>query len=207
MPRTLSQLGPEHWVVLILALLGIGFMVLWFAWLGRTRWRWPEGVRHDLTYKGFDVHVIVPKVLTGGRELAQACAQAVVASARGWADAGNGSDAGDKLSEVAVWFAPAKVFDTDPYLASVNAAAYLGTVQRAVGGGMPCAVIRDDLELFAQVRKTGEPVIHEMLHCLAGQFTDWKGNRDHGDARVWLAAGGAKSAQALARGHFQSLGA
>lgn len=191
----------EHWIISGLAVAGLLFTVVWFVWLGR-RYRWPPGTRKRAMWAGYEVHVIAPPEMVS-HTLVRACAQAVAATAKGWVLAGNGNSTHEKLGEVAVYFAPSAHFNNDDFL--VNAAAYLSAVQRSVGGGMPCAVIRAEPHYFEQVDLSGEPVIHEMLHCLSVQFSDWRKDRAHSDPRVWKAVGGESSAQHLARAEFRRL--
>lgn len=84
-----------------------------------------------------------------------------------------------------------------------NMAAFLSHVGfRWHGWFYPMLVIRADY--MESVKRTGEPVIHEMIHALQQDERD-DVDREHTDPEIWKAAGGKDSLQVQARSLYLDL--
>jgi hypothetical protein len=209
---TLSTLPLYGWILLVLVLASMAFGLVWFLWLGR-RLRFPPGTVRTVTSgtaingRRQLVHVIIDPVVEAALagtpverglkalKLAVRSAAAVSAIRSVWTKARHLP--ADILDEVAVYYQSSAEFDKS----FPNAAAYLSNTPASVGSGLPMAVVRDTCVL--EVQATGEPVIHEMIHALLGEYSKAGADRGHTD-NAWKAVTGDKSQQAMAEVEFKA---
>lgn len=132
-------------------------------------------------------------------EDADACANAVHAAIRAWVDRfGRIEDGFDGRRLVAVRIEPESWFKEQM---RTGMAAFLWSVHFRRGGWYyPMPTIRSDF--LAQIRSTGNPLIHEMLHALQRDEQGEK-DRDHSDPVVWAQAGGKDSVEGRAKLMFR----
>lgn len=197
---TADSLPWYGWVILGIVLIAIIAGILWFTWLGRFP-RLPSGRRSAFESDGRMTTVVAQPgtelVLING--LAVSCGQAVRAAATAWEYTFKKSP--DVISNVVIYFTTDRYFDQQQYQEIRNAAAYLVYTGARVGAGVPMAVIRE--RYAAEVASTGEPVIHEMIHAMLGDFSEPDKDRDHSNKSAW-ATFGDDTVQARARKLFKA---
>lgn len=148
--------------------------------------QWPEGakfvVHKSVQGKGHEVTVIanaaaIREVESGMTPIARigaAAYRAVVATDQAWQKV-IGKPPSKNLDEVGVWLLSNAEFDALTPTASANNAMQL-YVKRRIGHGPILVVMR--AKLMGHAFNTGEPIIHELLHAMGGDY-------HHTDTKVW----------------------
>jgi len=203
----LSDLTWWQWVIFLVptAMLLIA-LPLWLLWLGR-RPTIPDGTRYTMKRGPYTIDVVFSDTTAPGINkvgaspartkaeelIAHTCAAAVWAAGSSWAKQINSNVS--VLHHVVVRFVPEAVFLASPFPSIQTAAAYLAYTGAPVGAGIPAAVVLCSKDIIDDLMLRGEPVIHEMLHALLGEFSEPDKDRDHSHHEAWLANSQADSVQ------------
>ena len=181
-------------ILVVLSLLG------GFGWIiySSLRLLWPKGKRYTESYPGpgtggvpYQVHVIFEEGVKADRVLAMHAAKAVWATGAAWMLAkkdGRVTDDDHRLIEVIVVFATGASMDKMAKEMGYKSLAGRGTVHRMRQWWpfeLPIAYISE--RNIEEVRKNGEPVIHEMVHTVAGHLETVE-MEGHVDPILWAAA-------------------
>jgi len=186
-------MAPEEIIVLSITIATFVAFGIWAITFGR-RLRFPKGKRVTIEGGIVTVHVVGAV----GELVAQTAADAVKAAWSAWKQ-----DRGTPpYNEFCVLFLPDDQYDELDEQWGRKTAAHLGRVTRAIGTGIPCPVIR--MSKSGEVARTGEPVIHEMMHALLQEFSSKGANRDHKTEGVWAEVSHKKSVQFKAREWFKT---
>lgn len=170
-----------------IAALVIGFaVILWQA----LRKKWPEGDRHEYSYRGYKVHLVLSeKVNISKAGLGDAVARMVWASGSAWREAkgmGRVKGSQEAVKEVIVRFASGAEMDERARKSgykSIAATISMLKMREWFSYELPYAIISERNLNESKVK--GEPVIHEMMHAMEG--IDGIDEKDHTDPAVWRA--------------------
>jgi hypothetical protein len=178
------------WVTLGLTVVGILGGLAWLLYFGR-KVRLPEGRSFRRRTKHVAVDIVFWPRFAGMPEvMVRKTMDAIRATLGAWEAAGRSYD----VDHVVVFYEDSDQFDRNPQ--SKTWAAYVGRARQSVGAAPPMLIVRDTHS--NEVERTGEPVIHEMLHVLeGGDGYDY----DHQDREIWKAHG-KKTIQAEAGRRF-----
>lgn len=189
-------------ILIVSTIVMLGMLV--FLIVKQMRWPWPEGNREDATVSGHTAHTFVEKdiILAGvdQKRFAKECALAAYATARAW---DQNPEEGDPVARIRLKRIVVKVVKS---LGIPGAAATQGTLDRKFGReSMPTVTM--EAAFVAELLKTGEPVIHELLHDLLGRSHREVFARDmlHEEPNVWHAKSGDASIQGQARDVFSTI--
>jgi hypothetical protein len=174
-------------IILTVTLLAFAFGLAWFL-ISSFTVKFPEGKRLTYAVNKRIVHIVVSEPILGLDTVATACARAVGASCVAWSELSKmGRVKKRTLDEAVVWIAP---------LIHIEATAKMmgfkilnGYIAKAQSGGfnfkeLPMAVISPLVTGgTGQLLMTGEPVIHEMMHALNGDYA--ADANDHSNMNVW----------------------
>lgn len=197
----ISDLTWWQWIVFLTPIVLLVSAALWILVFGR-RPRYPEGNRITRRRGRYTVQIVCSDRSINEdtmNELGNSCAIAVWSTGTKWKEI-LGVEALTEISEVCIYFADDAYFESQPFKSTQKSAAFLVNTGAHIGVGIPMAVVRQSL--IGEVVKTGEPIIHEMLHACSREFTTPESNRAHSDKRIWIAAGGESPVQFRARKLF-----
>jgi len=169
--------------IIVLSLVGLSFVigvVLFFVFWKKPMF--PKGERESFKLFGIRVHLILDDVIEPySSTLLGDCAKAANALNMAW----RGRERKGNIKEIVVVFQSPNRFK---YMgkAAPNIAAYLTTCSFRIGKGyLPMVYIQDNF--IEEVKRTGEPLIHELCHELLGEHAiDGKG---HNEKDVWAVFG------------------
>lgn len=197
-------LQPHEWVITILTISAFAAGII--GYLFSRRPKLPDGVHYEGYLDGCAVDVVYGRGVKvpdnalpegiGPRSIAAHCATAVAATRLAVP-----REAREPFDRVCVHFVTNERFEAFPYANLVNAAAFL--IETGGGKPIPMAVIRE--RHLEEVLKTGEPVIHEMLHMALGAYTEPDKDRDHSHILAWRANAGEESWQWDAQERFSRM--
>lgn len=168
-------------VILLITLVAFGALGAYYVW-SANRLKLPKGQSITYTYRGCKVHTVYESGSISNYLylVSKACEKAVAASLDAWSLTAGDVHSRLRLAavnsnkEIVIYFVTDQSMDkVNPDAASIQVMApvYNGTSH------VPMLSIRE--RYYAEVIKTGEPVIHEMLHALS------HGDPEHANLEVW----------------------
>lgn len=196
----LSDLQWWGWLILVVPIALLLGAAVWLLWLGR-RPILPKGRTQIATRGAYKVHVVSASVETVDMTTTSKRASlAVWAAAMAWQRSRN-DGAHKEIKEVVVLLVDDDYFQAQSFTELRTAAAFLIHANSHVGSGIPMAVMRANIR--KELWETGEPVIHEMLHAMLGEFSEPDKDRDHSDYETWEANSDDESIQHWAQMLFK----
>lgn len=181
----ISDLMWWQWVIfLVPALMLLVGLPIWYLWLGR-RPRIPKGQRWTSGRGGYFVTLVWHPDMyrPGDKAWADAAKDASWVVARLWK--ADGRELDRDMARVLLHVVPSDLFDESPYPNIRDAAAYATYTGAPVGAGIPMIVVRGEPDVLEEILRTGEPVIHELLHLWLGETSEPDKDRNHDAQGVW----------------------
>ena len=186
-------------VVALFVAAGVYILCMW----GRPIF--PVGHRVTAEYGSSTAHVVFYKNTRLAsnaveEEFARLCAMAVEAVAT----VGRRSDA-SRNHDVCVWVQTQIEYNKHLPLGTSKSAAYITNVGFKFGW-KPYPLIVMGERYMTLVAQTGNPVIHEMMHAIAGASKQSVvGDIAHSDGALWEAVGGNTSLESVAKSYYKTL--
>ena len=170
-------------IILCVTLLAFAGFFIYYIW-GCNKPTYPAGKVLTTTYDGFTVDVVAKEGKGSidylGDHLVTMCMHAVRATAHAWPSV---PEAKKKLKHVVVHFANAETFKLLNYKDPKSIAGFPDMCRMKFGPKYwPMPVIKASLAF--ETLKTGEPLIHELLHILLKQYKI-STTGDHTEQKVW----------------------
>lgn len=164
-------------IILIVTIVAFAAMVVFMLATGFNN-QWPDGARFVVTRAGTKLTLIVDPAVDPGdltwMDVARDFSRAQWATSLA-AQAAKKADE-KALQEIAVLLMEDAEYEARTHPAIKNSGAHQVWVGRRIGHGPILVVMRR--KLVDHARKTGEPIIHELIHAAGG-------DRNHQDASWW----------------------
>ena len=165
---------------------------------------YPRGYRVTSSYNGTHVTVVFFGCTRRAKWVEDSIARMCVLAVSAVSSTGRRSDT-NRYEDVCVLIQTQNDYEKHRPLGLTQPVAYVGNM-RFVMGWRPYPLVVMHERYLSLLAQTGNPVIHEMVHVVAGDGRgSYVGDVNHKDSALWESSGGSSSLECVAKKYYLKL--